>query len=856
VYLSVSRALVLAGFLVSSGVGAAADEGSKNKPAPRTDLYGDALPDGAVARFGSIRLRHAGLSDFVFLPGGKTLLSAGSDRSLRFWDMADGRQVRAVPLQGTMGPGRTVTLSPDGQTLAAIDKEKVVFWDVDSGKEIKTLPSPHPNVGYLYFSPDGKTLAVGRGDWRVTFYEWETGKTREIPLPMMPRPAVQTSMDSTFHGSFSPDGKWFVAGAGWNEPLGVFEMATGVEIHRLRCYASTSMVSPDSKHLAVASLQNDNGGRETVVRLFDLATGKEEAKYALGHENWFYTLAFSPDGKTLACGFSDRSCLLDCATGRILQRLSGRPVGVAFTPDGKTLVASGAHAFRFWDMPAGQERPIRPGQFGYSPVLAVSPDGQQLASADDMEQTVSLWDTRSGRLLRQLPLKGAERYVRNLGFSGDGQTLVASHSKGFLQFWDVADGKELRTVQLDDPAHPNKNQVDFSQLQVSPDGKRVATLERMFGRGESTRLGLWEIATGKLVRQQAIAEAVRECAWLPGGAAVALPLNDGLTLMDVATGQARLHILGTASGGPLAASLDGRLLAARRTSEPGAKSDAIAVGVWEVATGKEVAAVTTGRFDHLALAADNRCLVTSDEGFLHVWDLTTGKERRRWPLPVAGIDSWGKTFVFRMLLSPDGRRAFTALADGTALVWDLTPALHAAEPPPKGHGEKEIAAWWADLADADASRAYAAVWQLADVPEPGAVAFFREHLKPAPGPDREQVRQHIKDLDSDTFAVREKAFEQLDNLGSAAVPALRQALEQNPSAEVRRRVETLLSRSPGLVRSPEVLRRLRAIQVVERLASKDARRLLAELAKGEAHAAETQEATMALERLAHHDAKP
>src|SRR5262249_46186577 len=158
-----------------------------------------------------------------------------------------------------------------------------------------------------------------------------------------------------------------------------------------------------------------------------------------------------------------------------------------------------------------------------------------------------------------------------------------------------------------------------------------------------------------------------------------------------------------------------------------------------------------------------------------------------------------------------GRRAFTAMADGTALVWDLTPAL-AAEPLCKDAAAKEVAAWWEDLAGEDAGRAYAAVWRLAEVPEPTAVAFLREHLKPAVDPDFEKVRQHVRDLDSDTFAVREKAYRQLEELGDAALPALRQALEQDPSVEVRRRLETLLARSPGLVGSPDVRRRLRALQ--------------------------------------------
>src|SRR5262249_56627942 len=62
----------------------------KPTPASRTDLYGDPLPDGAVVRFGSVRFRHAELSVYVCLPGGKTVLTAGSDRVLRFWDLASG----------------------------------------------------------------------------------------------------------------------------------------------------------------------------------------------------------------------------------------------------------------------------------------------------------------------------------------------------------------------------------------------------------------------------------------------------------------------------------------------------------------------------------------------------------------------------------------------------------------------------------------------------------------------------------------------------------------------------------------------------------------------------------------------
>src|SRR5207249_3590661 len=107
----------------------------------------------------------------------------------------------------------------------------------------------------------------------------------------------------------------------------------------------------------------------------------------------------------------------------------------------------------------------------------------------------------------------------------------------------------------------------------------------------------------------------------------------------------------------------------------------------------------------------------------------------------------------------------------------------------------------------------------------------------------------IADLDSETFAVRDKAFKRLDDMGNAAEAELRATLKKASSLELRRRLERLLSRPRPLVGSPETLRSLRAIAVLEQSGSTEARRLLEELARGAGHAAETQDARASLERL-------
>jgi HEAT repeat protein len=129
------------------------------------------------------------------------------------------------------------------------------------------------------------------------------------------------------------------------------------------------------------------------------------------------------------------------------------------------------------------------------------------------------------------------------------------------------------------------------------------------------------------------------------------------------------------------------------------------------------------------------------------------------------------------------------------------------------------------------------------------VPFLKEHVPPAAEVDTESVRRWIADLDSEEFAVRVAAVKELGKLGDGAAPALREALAGKPSAEVRKQAEELLA-GLRLVSSPEVLQRLRAVQVLERIGSPEARRLLEVLAMGAPAAHETREAKASLQRLA------
>ncbi len=307
---------------------------------------------------------------------------------------------------------------------------------------------------------------------------------------------------------------------------------------------------------------------------------------------------------------------------------------------------------------------------------------------------------------------------------------------------------------------------------------------------------------------------------------------------DLGTDESRL-LAGLAHYGPndaydgLSVSPDGRLVAGQAVGG--------GTGVWETVTGRKVLTLPGDKPSHTAVIPATRTLVAVRPGELAVLDLATGRERFHRPLPQPLME--GGMSVYGLACTPDGRRAVTALPDGTALVWDLTtPAF---EVPAREVGEKELSGWWADLADADAGRAYAATWKLAAGPTGRVIPFLRARLDEARA-ESAAVARLVADLDSDSFEAREAATRRLERLGETVAPALREALAKVGSPEVRQRLERVLARVAGKGVSAWTLRNLRAVAVLELVGTADARRLLEELAKGDASAPETREAKAAL----------
>jgi WD40 repeat protein len=869
--------LALAAGSTLAGVTVPGQTPQKQSSAVRVDMYGDPLPGGAVARLGSIQLRHLNLTSVAFSADGKSVLSLGADQ-VKFWDVASGKLIRTVQLDGKLSDGvRSSTrrgqdivsihvpalapvISPNGKLIAACCDDSTFVWDAITGKQLKHL-SDLNIFGSAVFSEDGNVLVVANPDFtEFSCCTWASGKQIKVSIP---RPDPMHRVDSTSHLAMSPDGKLLAVGPSSQESLGVWDLSTRKMRFSLDVGPGASRFSPDNKRLVVTCMENKGAGDKTDLLLVDVVSGQQIKQTPLPGKGFYSRLLFSADGRWIAAVSTDGIHLLDSTTLQEQRQVgsweSGRQTSAVFAPNGHILASWGqsqkewgSNQIHLWDADTGRELQQRPAP-GPATGLAYSPDGKQVACGPWLEPTLGIWDPATGQRLRLLKSRELG-YVRHLEFAADRQSLVVGRYDGVLDWIDATTGHTQRSIAFDDLRMVKSTFDAFSFYSVSSDGQRAITVEGGPMGPDASLVSMWEIGAAKrLIATQEIASVgARVKSHMASlGHQAAILIDKGLLHADT-VGTFRLLTSG-AWDEPLVASPDHGLLAAQEIEKPtgvNPRKDPDPplawVHVWEADTGSKIVSLSGCQINHMGFG-DSRTLVTVGPAALIVWDLPTGKARHRieFPKDFSSHTKHFTSYVRGFCLSPDGGQALTPLQDGTALVWELPPRA----PPvlnPLGHAD--ASRLWTDLAASEASTAYGALWKLTDTPD-AAVALLGKNLKPLATAQAERIRDLMKELDGDKFAMREAATAKLAKLGRAVLPALRQALAGKPSLERRSRIEKLLPKVSDVPLDQETLRRLRAVYALEAIGTAEARRLLQGLAEGPAMP-ETEQAKAALDRLA------
>jgi WD40 repeat protein len=618
-----------------------------------------------------LQFGHSGyITSVAFSPDGKYVLTGSSDYTARLWDTASGNEIRTF---NSPPPVRiqSVSFSPTGkQMLTAGTDGKTRLWDVASGKQIAEFAGNTPA-----FSPDGsQVLTCANRSTRL----WDVAGVRVL---------------RTFRGDravFSADGnRVLTGGSAGNTPAELWDATTGNRVRNFYSLANTIeepvAISPDGTHVFA--------GR----KVWDVASRNQRALPFPNNFRRITSAVFSPDSKQLVTGDNNKLARLwDVASGKELRVFKahghdnfGGPrisdagwLAVAFSPDGKQVLTGGGvisqtvldNVAQLWDAESGEEIRAFRGQIHALTSAHFSPDGRQVLTAAE-DKMARLWDVVSCKQVRTF--KGHTDQINSAVFSPDGKQVLTgsgdprspdtrrysrladgrwvlsgqwapvANSDNTARLWDVASGKELRTLR--------GHALYVQSLAFSPDGKQVVTASA----DRTTRL--WDVASGNQLRAfHGHINPVWSVAFSPDGKQLLTGTVDPTHHID---NTARLWDVG--SGKEIQVFRGDRPWHASVAFSPDGKQVFAGGKVWDPATGRQTHAFPfLGRnITPDAFSPDGKQVLTKGfDGTARSYDVASGREL----VAFRGHTKAITTVAF----SADGRHVLTGSQDCTVRLWD------------------------------------------------------------------------------------------------------------------------------------------------------------------------------------------
>ena len=488
----------------------------------------------------------------------------------------------------------------------------------------------------IAYSLDGERLAVASsiGVW---IYDAQTGEELDL---LTGHTKVITSV------SFSPDGQTlaFADGAG---TIQLREVSTHKHLHTLTGHTASVrkiLFRPDGQRLVT-------GSSDRTIRLWNTRTGEFLDSFTPWSSllNGVNSISFDPDGQTLVIVGFNSIHRWDTRTHSIDTGAGPRSYVKSFSPDAKTFAVSGLFdpvsdesTLDLWHIFTGEHFKLT-GHTEKVSCITFSPDGQTLASGS-WDNTVRLWDVRTGKHLRTLT--GHVKVVNSISFNPDEQTLATSSDDGTIRLWNTHTGEYLPKF-----AGYTKG---FTSISLSPDGQTLVTNSYW-----DHTYDLWNVHTRQHLYTLTGHTGPTRHGWKsfsPDGQTLATSSDDGtIRLWNTHTGEHLYTLIGRTES----FSSDGQILATI--------TDDRTIHLWNARTGRSLRRLQghKDRIIKVLFSSDGGTLTTkSDDGTIRLWNTRSGKQ-------LLNTLTLGRKEVYRVLLNTDGQTFASLNPDRTISLWDV-----------------------------------------------------------------------------------------------------------------------------------------------------------------------------------------
>ncbi|MDJ0837336.1 MAG: protein kinase [Acidobacteriota bacterium] len=639
------------------------------------NIYLMSLETGA--RTAALYGHTAVINDLAFSPDGRMLASASSDRTLKLWDVTEGKLHASLNDSGKV---TSVVFSQETGVLYTASAEgNIRAWSAE-GLELDIWQSGKSEIHQLALSPDGSTLAAACGDHSIRVWDTAGGVIEKVlkghkgPV----RSVVFTGNRSL--ASASEDSVIHLWRLDRRDPLGsllghsnpVIDLAFSVDGSRLASVGEDHAVIlwdlQNETPLAdfcdrgnylenVSDLDLSRDGRlmatvsgDESLRLRELPEGVVFAGFS-GHSGRVNGVAFSRDGALIASASNDLTVRLwDRASGRQTAVLSGhnaRVISTVFSPDGKTLASSSKDGtIRLWQTDSGAPSAALRGHTGAVISIAFSPDGRLIASGG-VDKTIRLWSHEKAETLSVMT--GHEELLLSLAFSPDGSYLASGSSDDTVRLWHVDSARQTTVLKGHSGA--------VTDVAFAPDGNLLVSASA------DKTIRLWDRISGKSLSLPAGHDAmINALAFSPDGKRLASASRDRtIRLWDLTEREEVLQLSGhSGEVTDLDFSGNGKYLVSG--------SEDNSIKLWEIAENQfpSVLQGHTGVVFSADFSPDGRQLATvSSDRTLKIWDIPSGRPQHTRPL----IDYKPADVAF----SPDGKNVAAALNNGAVGVWSVSP---------------------------------------------------------------------------------------------------------------------------------------------------------------------------------------